>query len=253
MTAFPEPWHPGPTGEVPEMVKHLDVRIDLGAESGQDARPSVQATEGRLAAIRDRIRETAPDGYSAQRAALLLDECGLLVELERMTEAWERAKQVFDTSVREKQWQSAAQACDLMFRSEQPLSLAALGQGIWLAVTFPIDPGVTVSLLEHVVDETPDHSDGAAIAAAVAVYVVDLRTEGAQYDDLSVSTRQLLTSVARRHRGVENQAELDAWVAALGLDDVNGILGRLRRIIEALVQDHWWIDRDSIQAELPDQ
>lgn len=235
------------------MVKHLDVRIDLGSESGQDARTSVQAAEGRLNALRDRLRETEADGDHGQRTALLLDECGLLVELGRLTEAWDCAQLVFDSSVSEKQWQSAAQACDLMFRSEQPLSLAALGQGIWLAVTFPVDPRVTVSLLEHVVEETPDHADGAAIAAAVAIYIVDLRGSGDQMDDLSVSTRQLLTSVARRHRGVEDQADLDSWIAVLELNDVAGILGRLRRVIEALVQDNWWIDRESIQAELPDQ
>lgn len=235
------------------MVKHLDVRIDLGAESGQDARTSVQAAEGRLNAIRDRIRETTTDVSSEHRTALLLDECELLIELGRSTEAWECAERIFDAGLRQKQWQSVAQACDLMFRSEQPLSLAALGQGIWIAVTFPVDPTVTVSLLEHVITETPDHSDGAAIAAAVAVYVVDLRAEGEKYDHLSVSTRQMLTSVARRHSGVEDQVGLDAWVAALDLDDVNGILGRLRRVIEALVQDNWRIDREAIQAELPDQ
>ncbi len=113
------------------MVKHLDVRIDLGAESGQDARTSVQAAEGRLHAIRDRIRETSAAGDGENRMDLLLEEGSLLVELERMTDAWDCAKNVFEASVREQQWQNAAHACELMFRSEQPLSLAALGQGIW--------------------------------------------------------------------------------------------------------------------------
>lgn len=234
------------------MVKHLDVRIDLGSESGEDARTSVQATEGRLEALRDRIRESSDDGGD-RLTRLLLDECGLLIELDRLTEAWERAKKIFESGVRDKQWQSAAEACELMFRSEQPLSLPALGHGIWLAVTFPIDPGVTVTLLEHVVNETPDHADGAAIAAAVAIYIVDLRAQGDQYDSLSVTTRQMLTSVARRHSGVEDQADLDTWVGNLGLNDVNGILAGLRRVVEALVEDNWWIDRDAIQAELPDQ
>ena len=234
------------------MVKHLDVRIDLGSESGEDARTSVQATEGRLEALRDRIREKSVEG-GEQLTRLLLDECGLLIELGRMPESWERAKRVFESGVRGKQWQSAAEACELMFRTEQPLSLPALGHGIWLAVTFPIDPGVTVALLEHGVNETPDHADGAAIAAAVAIYVVDLRAKGDQYDSLSVATRQMLTSVARRHGRVEDQADLDAWVESLGLNEVNGILGGLRRVVDALVEDNWWIDRNAIHAELPDQ
>lgn len=235
------------------MVKHLDVRIDLGAETGQDARISVQATEGRLHALRDRIRETAGEGDTMGRMALLLDEAGLLIDLNRAAEAWKCAQHVFETAVTEQQWQNAAQACELMFRAEQPLSLAALGQGIWLAVTFPVDPELTVRLLEHVVDETPDHSDGAAVAAATAIFIADLRAEGAQHDALSVSTRQLLTSVARRHSAIASQADLDAWIDRLELNDFDALLGRLRRIIETLVQGNWWIDREDIHSGLPDQ
>ena len=36
-------------------------------------------------------------------------------------------------------------------------------------VTFPIDPEITVHLLSHVIDDTPDDADGAAVAAATAV------------------------------------------------------------------------------------
>lgn len=236
------------------MVKHLDVRIDLGSDSGEDAKASVQAAESRLAALRDRIRESAPDDAGdASRTRMLLAECGLLIELGRLTEAWQRAKEIFHASVAAKQWQSAAESCELMFRSEQPQSLAALGQGIWIAVTFPVEPRTTVSLLEHVVNETPDHADGAAVAAAVAVYVVDLRAAGEQHDTLSVASRQMLTSVARRHSGIQDQSDLDNWMDALDLNDVNKILTGLRRVVDALVEDNWWIDRDAIQAELPDQ
>jgi hypothetical protein len=93
----------------------------------------------------------------------------------------------------------------------------------------------------------------AAVAAATAVYVVDLRAKGEQYDELSVHTRQLMTTVARRHSGIENQIDLDNWVERLELNDVGRILTRLRNVVDVLVQDNWWIDRDAIQSELPDQ
>ena len=57
-----------------------------------------------------------------------------------------------------------------------PRSLAALGQGIWLAVTYPIDPELTIELLTHVVDDTPDDADGAAVAATAAMFVADMRS-----------------------------------------------------------------------------
>ena len=235
------------------MMKFLDVRIDLGAETGQDARTSVQATESRLYAVRERIKETDCDAENDEFITLLIEESNLLIELRKMGEAWSGAQQAFEMSTRNKHWRSAVRACDLMFRCEQPLSLAALGQGIWLAVTFPVDAELTVSLLNHVIDETPDHSDGAAVAAATAVYVVDLRAKGEQYDELSVHTRQMMSTVARRHSGIESQIDLDNWVQRLELNDVSRILVRLRNVVDVLVQDNWWIDRDAIQSELPDQ
>ena len=235
------------------MVKYLDVRIDLGAETGQDARASVQAIEGRLYAVQDRIRETTSNSEGHDLVTLLLEESSLLVELKRMSEAWNSAHKTFETSTQQKLWESAARACDLMFRSEQPLSLTALGQGIWLAVTFPVDPGLTVSLLNHVIEETPDHSDGAAVAAAAAIYIVDLRARGRDYEELSVHSRQMMTTVARRHSGIENQANLDHWIERLELNDVGRILVRLRNVVDVLVQDNWWINRDAIQSELPVQ
>lgn len=235
------------------MVKYLDVRIDLGAETGQDARVSVQATQGRLAAVQDRLRETATVSGSDQLIPLLIEQSGLLIELNRMEEAWASARRAFEQSVEIKQWDTAARACEMLFRTEREQSLAALGQGIWLAVTFPVDPELTVSLLGHVVDETPDRSDGAAVAAAAAVYIVDLRASGQQHEELSVHTRQILTAVARRHSAVQNQLELDAWMERLELNDVDKLLGRLRTVVDALVQDDWWIDQQAVQAEIPDQ
>ena len=55
----------------------------------------------------------------------------------------------------------------------------------WLAVPFPeVDPELTVALLQHVVEETPDDSDGGPLAATVAQYIVDLLgTEGGLRDN----------------------------------------------------------------------
>jgi len=138
-----------------------------------------------------------------------------------------------------------------MFLSEQPESLAALGQGIWLAVTFPMDPELTVAMLQHVVDETPPDSDGAAVAATVAHYIVDLRAEGRVREDLMFYTNQLLATVARRHSEVKDQGGFSQWFKKLELEDPAKFLPRLRNVVDVLVQDEWWIDRDAIQAKLP--
>ena len=134
-----------------------------------------------------------------------------------------------------------------------PPLLAALGQGVWLAVTFPIDPEVTVALLQHIIDETPADSDGAAVAAVTASYVVDLRTEGKQRDNLMLFTNHMLGTVARRHGDVTKQEQFDYWMEKLELKEPAKFLPRLRNVIDVLVQEDWWVDRDAIWASLPDQ
>lgn len=234
------------------VVKYLDVRIDLGAETGQDTRASVQAAHGRLSAVQDRIRELEPDAPVANRCELLTEEAGLLIETGDPDKAWVSSRRALDVSIENRHWESAARACELMFRTEREKSLNALGQGIWLAVSFPVDPELTVALLDHVIEETPDDADGAAIAAAAAVYIVDLRAQGKQLEELRVHTRQALTSVARRHAGVQDQLDLDRWMERLSLTDVEQLLARLRSIVDVLVQEDWWFDWKSIQSEIPD-
>jgi hypothetical protein len=140
-----------------------------------------------------------------------------------------------------------------MFLADQPESLPALGQGIWLTVTFPMDPELSVAMLQHVIDETPPDSDGAAVAATVAHYIVDLRAEGRQREDLMFYTNQLLATVARRHSDVQNQEAFSRWFKKLELEDPAKFLPRLRNVVDVLVQDEWWIDRDAIHGKLPVQ
>ena len=138
----------------------------------------------------------------------------------------------------------------MLFEAEQEGSLSALGQGIWLAVTFPVDPELSATLLHHVVDETPDDADGAAVAATTAMFLIDLRAEGRQKDNLSFFAGQILGNVARRHSQVENQQQFDQWMERLELKEPDKFLPRLRNVVDVLVQDDWWFDREALQAQL---
>lgn len=224
----------------------------LAVDDGLDPSRSAGVVESHLVALEDRLRELPAD-QSVARATLAIDMGRALVELDRKQEAWARVREAFDVLIEAGEWEKAADACEVLFLSEQEESLAALGQGIWLAVTYPVDPDLTVTLLNHVIDETPDDADGAAVAAATAVYIVDLRCEGKQHDNLSFFANQLLGNVARRHSGIEHQNQFDIWVAKLELNEPQKFLVRLRNVVDVLVQDQWWFDRDQLASELPDQ
>ena len=139
----------------------------------------------------------------------------------------------------------------MLFLADQPLSLPALGQGIWLAVTYPVDPELSVALLHRVVEETPPDADGAAVAAITAYYLVDLRAQEPQREHLLLYANQVLATVARRHSGVDGQEAFNRWIQDMELADPAQFLPRLRNVVDVLVQDDWWIDRAELQAKLP--
>ncbi|MBT5819227.1 MAG: hypothetical protein HOI25_12925 [Proteobacteria bacterium] len=234
-------------------MKYLGESFDLGAESQEESATSSAAFEAQLAAVQDRLNESKIELESPEWRELALQEGRLLVALERGPDAWQSGRSCFDRFCKARLWAEAIEAARIMFQSGETDALVALGHGVWLAVTFPVDPELSVALLQDIIEETPDDSDGAAVAAAVAAYVVELRSEGKEHKSLSFFTNQMLGAVARRHSGIEDQKAFDQWIERLELHDPARFLPRLRNVVDVLVQDNWWIDREAIQALLPVQ
>jgi hypothetical protein len=85
-----------------------------------------------------------------------------------------------------------------------------------------------------------------------ANYIAELRTEGDEQASLTFFTRQILAGVAKRHRGIEDDPEMiKMWIEILGLNDVQELLSRLAAMLDAIVGDNWWIDRDALREKLP--
>jgi len=224
-----------------------------GSDSSEDTKEPTQLLEHLIADLGQQLVALSPSSDPLRRADLLLQLGRALVRLEKKSEAWGMAREAFDLYLAEESWEGAVQCCDILFLAEQELSLPALGQGIWLAVTYPVDPELSVALLQHVVDETPPDADGAAVAAITALYLTDLRAQEARREHLLLFSNQLLATVARRHSGVGNQQDFDKWMRDMELNDPALFLPRLRNVVDILVQDDWWFDRDRLQARLPAQ
>ena len=85
-----------------------------------------------------------------------------------------------------------------------------------------------------------------------ANYIAEMRTEGREKESLTFFTRQMLAAVAKRHRGIEDDPEMiNTWIEILELNDIDTLLERLAAMLDAIVGDHWWIDRDALRARLP--
>jgi hypothetical protein len=224
----------------------------VGDKSGIDlseSRPSLQALLNEHEA---HLRALPDDCPPVDRARVKLDIAETQLALLQKVDAWNTARELFDVFIGEQAWQDAIETCDVLFQCEQPESLAALGNGVWLAVTYPVPAQLSVAMLQHIVDETPDDSDGGAVAAMAANYIADVRTEGKEHESLIFFTQQMLAGVAKRHRGIENDPEMiNTWIEILELNDIPSLLERLATMLDAIVGDHWWVDRDALRAQLP--
>ncbi len=233
-------------------MKYIKDDAITDADSGEDAQAATALLAARVAELEQEIVQLPPGFDPLDKAELQVEMAGLLVDLGRNEEAFDAARRAFEVYAAAEAWQGAALACHRMYLADQPESITALGQGIWLGVTFPdVEPELTVAMLQSVVDETPPDSDGAAVAAAVAHYVADLRTTGRAHEELTFFTNQLLGTVARRHGNVDSQDAFDMWIKRLELNEPEKFLVRMRNVIDVMVQDEWWIDREAIWAKLP--
>ena len=149
------------------------------------------------------------------RARLQLDVAEALIGMGRADESWEKARSALDTFVELELWQDAVESCDVLYQSAQPASLVALAHGVWLSVSYPVEPTLTVNMLSYVVDETPAKADGAAIAAVTAHYIADVRAAKDKHKSLTFLTKQMLANVAKGHSDVVDQEGLSAWMERL--------------------------------------
>jgi hypothetical protein len=215
---------------------------------------SRQLLKNELAQRQAQLMQLTPASNPLERANVQYEIAEIMLELEEpgMREAaWGMTRESFEIFRDQAQWEDAVRCCDVLYRCDLPASVPALGNGLWLAVTYPIDPQVTIILLNHLIDATPPQADGAAVAAAVAHYIADLRLEGEKRDSLMFLTSAMLGKVAERHSNVNSQEAMNLWLNRLDLLNPKVFLPRLGQVIDAIVENQWWYDREVLRASLP--
>jgi len=235
------------------MKNYLKQESFLGeAEDAEDAVRSSELLEQKLALLEKEIAELDADQDDIRLKKKM--ECGyILLDLERKDEAWSLAHEAFKQAIASQNWLEAVESCDIIYQAEKDDAVKALGHGIWLGVTFPIDPELSIAMLQHLIDESPDRSDGSAVAAATASYIVDLRIEDdKRREDLKFFVTQMMGEVARRHSQVDEQEVFDFWVQKLEIDDPAKFLPRLGQVVETIVDNDWWYDRDALRKLIPE-
>lgn len=230
-----------------------DNKPDNTLIDSSDAASSAEFIQKYIEQKQQELTALPVDAADIDRARLNLDIAEAKVGITRGDEAWELARAALDIFLENECWQDAVEACDVLYQTSQPASLVALAHGVWLAVTYPVDPQLTINMLGYIIDETPADADGAAVAAISAHYIADLRAEDKQRDSLLFLTNEMVANVAREHSKVEDEEALNAWMERLGLRDPADFLPKLALVLGAIVPpDEWWFDRDALRDKLPD-
>ncbi|MCW9046489.1 MAG: hypothetical protein OQK46_00310 [Gammaproteobacteria bacterium] len=197
------------------------------------------------------LSQLSRDADPLDVAKVKMDIANTQLGLEQNENAWNESRAAFDVFVEAEDWASAIEACDIMYQTEQPASIQALIHGVWLSVTYPVDPEYTIGMMSNIIDETPNDSDGAAVAAATAHYIVGIRASDEKHDSLSFLTKNMITKVAQRHSDVKSQEKLDFWMEKMNLNDPEKFLPMMGTVIDAIANGQWWFDRDALRDRLP--
>jgi hypothetical protein len=239
------------------MIEKFDPKKN---ESGKDSLPdaigSLQSAderawlENKLIKFQQQLRNLPKEAANVDRAKLELEIAEVLVGLDQLEDAWESARPLLELFIDESEFELAVRTCRVLYQADHELSIVALGQGCWLAVTYPINPTLSVEMLHNIVDETPDNSDGAAVAAMAAQYIADMRGDEHR-ENLMFLTTQIIAKVAKRHRNIEGEEMIKTWIEILELNDTDQLFERLAKIIDIMTADQWWFDREELRAQLP--
>ena len=216
-----------------------------------DAKESREFLAEKVTELTEKLANLPSVVEPMERGRVLLDLANAELGVSQMSEVWNHAKAAFDICIANEEWQLAVEACDLLYQTELPSSIIAMGHGVWLSVTYPVEPEYSINMLNYVINETSDDADGAALAAVVAHFIVDHRSDGKKRDDLKILTSNMLAKVALRHSKVETQVGLDVWMDKLELREPDVFLPRFGMVVGAIVGDgNWWFDRDALRAKI---
>jgi len=230
---------------------NADISSGMSAELTQDFNDGedMVSKESRLA---DLELQLEPLTSSTLRAEILLDYATLLLDFQRKEDSWIAAWEAFNQFSKDENWELAVVATDILVSADQKDSMLALAHGVWLGITYPINPETSNAILQHLIDESPVGSETAAVAAVTAHFLADMRAPaGKDGESIRFFTSQRLAEVAAQHRSIKSQEEFDIWMQGNEFNNPDSFLPKLSAAIDALADDRWWIDRDALRASIP--
>ncbi|MEO5364969.1 MAG: hypothetical protein H7831_01140 [Magnetococcus sp. WYHC-3] len=126
----------------------------------------------------------------------------------------------------------------------------AMAQRLWLVLKgdFPVSE-VVVAFYHLMIRFGSGHDMAGTIAASANLMAHHRTPEDPDRELAQMQAYRMLRDVADT-RGIQGQQAFEDWQRNNGLDDPDVYLPRLLTMLDQVVDGHWWLDRDLLQADL---
>ena len=89
------------------------------------------------------------------------------------------------------------------------------------------------------------------MAAMTGYDIADIRSSDEEHESMTFLAKTILGNVAKRHSNIDKQEQMDMWLQKLELNDPQIFLPRLSLVVNTIVGETWWFDRDELRSRLP--
>ena len=124
--------------------------------SGQDLGDARAYFEKELQEQEQHLQTLPDDSLATDVANVSLAIARAHLGLGHKDQSWQIAWPLLSDFIEHAEFERAVEVCEILYLCEQTDSIIALAHGCWLAVTYPVDPALTVDMLSYIVAETPD-------------------------------------------------------------------------------------------------
>ncbi|HIJ84290.1 MAG TPA: hypothetical protein HPQ00_08810, partial [Magnetococcales bacterium] len=126
----------------------------------------------------------------------------------------------------------------------------ALAQRIWVGLKTETPASEVVLALFHLLNTLGPRHDVAGPIAALAHFMAKHRTPDHPDRDLAMGQAQQMFHRVCEEKGVVGEEAFKIWVKHSRLDDPNHYVPIVMHLLDVMVGDVWWFDRDLLQKEL---
>ena len=166
-------------------------------------------------------------------------------------EDWEFSLEKLERFNKSRDWNAALDLLIYLSKKDDHDKLhAAIGQASWLALKLETPIDIVVMSLYNMLLTLGNGHGAAKSVAALANMMTHHRTPDHPDRELAKAQAQQMLHYVSPETGHENQEGFDKWTKENRMDDPDFFVPVVMEVIDGLVRQDWWIDREAIQQEL---